>query len=203
MRLPRFRAFAVVFAIGFLAGADDPPKPQRDPQSNVEPRSSPGAGQKFLQKFVGDWDVVKTLHIRPDQPLKMTGECRQTMVHDGRFLKSEFVFTRNGVKSTGLGMIGFEAETGTFTSVWTDSRTTKMSLRQSQEPFNGEEIVLHDRWLSENSKGKYRSRTVTRLEDNGRKIVHRAYVTMPDGKERLFMELLMTPKAAARQPAGN
>jgi hypothetical protein len=185
--------------LGCLLGADDPPQAKKDPQSSVEPRSNPGIGQKFLEKFVGDWDVVKTLHIRPDNPICMTGECRQTMMHDGRFLRSEFAFVRNGKKSTGLGIIGFEAETGKFTSVWTDGRSTRMSLRQSQNPFNGKEIVLYGKSLSDEGKPALRSRTVTRLEENDKRIVHRAYVTAQDGKERLFMELLMTPKMKAPQ----
>jgi hypothetical protein len=172
-------------------------KPQ-DPQSKFEPRSNPGMGQEFLQKFVGDWDVVKLLHPRSGGSVRMTGECRQTMVHEGRFLKSEFVFEQNDSKTTGLGLIGFEPETGFFTSVWTDSRSTRMSLRQSKDPFDGKEIVLYGRSLNEDSTvPPRRSRTVTRLEDDGHKIIHHAYVTAADGKEHLFMELLMTRKNKA------
>ena len=69
------------------------------------------------------------------------------MIHDGRFLQSEFVFEQDGKKSTGLGLVGFDATTGQFTTVWTDSRSTRMSLRQSQQPFSGKEIVLQSRSL--------------------------------------------------------
>jgi hypothetical protein len=124
------------------------------------------------------------------------------MIHEGRFLKSDFVFHHNGTTTTGLGVIGFEAEPGRFTSVWTDSRSTRMSLRQSQDPFDGKEIVLYGRSLNEDGKGLRRSRTVTRLEEEGHKIVHRAYVTSADGKEQLFMELLMTRKEKATRPGG-
>jgi hypothetical protein len=65
------------------------------------------------------------------------------MIHDGRFLQSEFVFEQNGQKTSGLGLVGFDPESGQFTTVWTDSRSTRMSLRQSEEPFNGKEIILH------------------------------------------------------------
>ena len=37
---------------------------RKDPQSSFEPRSGPGAGQKYLESFVGDWDVVKIFHPR-------------------------------------------------------------------------------------------------------------------------------------------
>ena len=50
----------MVLVAAVLAG-DDPPKKDKskdkDPQASFEPRSKPGAGQKFLEKFVGDWDV--------------------------------------------------------------------------------------------------------------------------------------------------
>ncbi len=172
---------------------------RKDPQSTYEPRSGPGAGQRFLEKFAGDWDVVKTFHPRTGNAVRVEGECRQTMIHDGRFLRSEFVFRQGGMETTGLGLIGFETETGKFTSVWTDSRSTRMSLRQSRDPFRGEEIVLYSRSLNEDGKAPRRSRTVTRLADDGRKIVHRQYTAGPDGKERLVMELVLT-KAKTRTP---
>ena len=80
------------------------------------------------------------------------------MVHDGRFLQSEFVFHGDKSKTTGTGLIGFEADSGKFTSVWTDSRSTRMSLRQSQDKFDAEEIVLFSASLSSGAEGK-RSRT--------------------------------------------
>jgi Protein of unknown function (DUF1579) len=200
MPLPKLRVLFVLLALGSLAGAAEPPAEKKDPQSTYEPRSKPGAGQKFLEKFAGDWDVVKTFYPRTEDPVRAEGECRQTMMHEGRFLRSEFVFKQGEGKTTGLGIIGFEAETGTFTSVWTDSRSTRMSLRQSQDKFNGEEIVLFSQSLGDAGKDARRTRTVTHLEEDGRKIVHRQYAAGQDGKDRLMMELVMTRKAEAPPP---
>jgi hypothetical protein len=197
--LPNLSLLAVLLAVGPLAAADDPPKKQ-DPQNTFEPRSGPGAGQKFLEKFVGDWDVVKTFYPRAGDPARQTGTCRQTMIHGGRFLQSEFVFGQGEGKTTGLGLIGFEAQSGLFTSVWTDSRATRMSFRQSRDKFTGEEIVLFSKSLAEGGREARPTRTVTRLEDEGRRIVHRQYTAGPDGQERLMMELLLTRKAPAAAP---
>src|SRR5262249_27980801 len=150
--------------------------------------------QKFLEKFVGDFDVVKTISVQTGKSVESKGECKQTMTHEGRFLLSEFTFQQAAVKSTGTGMIGFEPETGLFTSVWVDSRQTKMSLRKSKARFNGEEIVLFRKSLKEGDKERL-SRTVTRLEEGGRRITHRQYNIAADGSERLFMELVLTRKA--------
>jgi len=198
MRRPPLRMLALPLALGLIAGADEPGQARpKDPQSAFEPRSDVGEGQKFLARFVGDWDVVKTFHPREGEPARTRGECRQSMVHEGRFLKSEFVFSAGPTRTTGTGLIGFEAESGTFTSVWTDSRSTRMSFRQGRDKFDGREIVLHGRSLDAEPKEMRRSRTVTRLEEDGRRIVHRQYNAGPDGTERLLMELVLTRKAEA------
>jgi hypothetical protein len=118
------------------------------------------------------------------------------MIHDGRFLQSEFVFDQGGRKTTGLGLTGFDPSTGRFTTVWTDSRQTRMSMRQSRDPFDGKQIVLFSKSLDDDGKGKGPppSRTTSRLDEGGRKIVHRQFTSSADGSERVIMELEMTRK---------
>src|SRR5579884_2512393 len=130
MRRQQLPGLIVMTGAWCMLGAGLSAQAPKDPQAAFEPRSNPGAGQKFLEKMVGDWDVVKTFYPRAGAPFRMTGSCRQTMIHGGRFLQSEFVFEANGTKTTGLGLVGFEADSGKFTSVWTDSRATRMSFRQ-------------------------------------------------------------------------
>jgi len=167
--------------------------PAGDPQSAYEPRSEPGEGQQLLQRMVGDFDVVKTFHGRDGKTSVTNGECRQTMIHDGRFLESKFEFQGPQGKSSGLGLVGFDPRSGQFTSVWTDSRSTRVSLRQSESPATADELVLHSRSLEPTTDARH-SRTVTRVEDGGRRIVHRQYSAGSDGGGRLVMELLLTRK---------
>src|SRR5436190_22216737 len=84
---------------------------RRDPQSAIEPRSAPGRGQEFLKQMAGEWTVVKTFHSRSGTPNVTRGECRQSLIHDGRFLQSDFVFEGDAGRTTGMGIIGFEADT--------------------------------------------------------------------------------------------
>ena len=166
-----------------------------DPQSALEPRSEPGEGQKLLEKMAGDWKVVKKFYPRTGEPSVVNGECKQRMTQAGRFLVSDFIFHDPGGDSTGTGTIGFDSATGQFTSFWVDSRSTRISLRQSKGTFNGNEIVLFSKPLAEEGPGARESRTVSHLEDNGRTLIHRQYGPLPDGSgERLVMELLMTRK---------
>ena len=122
------------------------------------------------------------------------------MIHDGRFLQSEFTFEQGGRKTTGLGIIGFEPESGVFTSFWTDSRQTRMSVRQSRDRFDGKQIIiLYSRSLEPDGKESRRSKTVSQLEDGDRKLTHRQYALGADGQERLFMELTMTRRAVTSE----
>ena len=90
-----------VIAVLLVAAHGHCQQKDKDPQSSFEPRSNPGPGQKFLEKFVGNWEVIKIFHPRAGDPVRTTGECRQTMIHGGRFLQSEFVFSKGESKSTG------------------------------------------------------------------------------------------------------
>lgn len=67
-----------------------------------------------------------------------------------------------------------------------------MSVRQSRDRFDGVQIVLYSRSLDADEKDARRSKTVSRLEDDGRKLIHRQYNLGPGGEERLVMELIMT-----------
>lgn len=190
-----------------LLGAGAPPQEPKamDPQNAFEPRSAPGAGQEFLKRFVGEWDVVKSFHPRGGGVARSTGTCTQSMRQDGRFLQSDFTFKQEGGGSTtGQGLIGFDAATGLFTSVWIDSRSTRMSMRRSRAGFDGKQIELFAASLDAESgnpgqgqgQGPPRTKTITRIENDGKTITHRQYVTSPDGAERLMMELQMTRRSA-------
>lgn len=168
--------------------------PAHDPQSTYEPRSEPGEGQKLLQRMVGDFDVDKRFHGRDGGVASSHGECHQTMIQDGRFLESRFVFQGDQGTSTGLGLIGYDSKTGQFTSVWIDSRSTRMSMRQSETPATTDELVLHSKSLDPSPTARH-TRTVTKVEAGGARILHRQYSPNPDGSERLVMELVLTRKA--------
>jgi Protein of unknown function (DUF1579) len=190
----------IVAAYGLSGRATAQDNKQKTALERFEPRSQPGSGQKFLDKFIGEWDVVKTFYPQSGAPVKMEGRCSQTMVQSGRFLQSVFTFRIGGNATTGMGLIGYEPETGLFTSVWIDSRQTRMSLRQSKDKFSGERIVLYSKSLGQDQKGTRLSRTETWLEDAGRTIVHRQYnlFQTPGSSERLVMELIMNRKGTSR-----
>lgn len=196
-------AFAAALAFAGIAQAQQPAPaapttPGKDVQARFEPPSGPGAGQEFLKKFEGDWTVERIFYPPSGgSPARATGEATQKMVQDGRFLESDFTFhTPDGKTSTGTGISGFDPKTGLFTTFWYDSRSTHFSIRQSREPFDGKQIVLYSVSLSGSHGQEHASRTVSFLEDGGKKLVHRQYNADANGGEKVLMELILTKKGA-------
>ncbi len=164
-------------------------------QNAYEPKTTPGAGQVLLAQFVGDWDVQKTFFPTKGDPVRTRGECRQTMIQNGHFLESDFTFfDKDGGKSTGTGISGFDSKTNRFTTVWYDSRQTTMSIRQSDGTFDGKNIALYATPLDPDRPGRH---TVARahLEENGRVLVHRHFLIDDSGSERMMIELRLTRKS--------
>lgn len=159
-----------------------------------EPPSAAGAGQMLLAKFAGDWDMVKTFFPASGTPVITKGTCKQYMIQEGKFLQSDFTFfEKDGSKSTGTGISGFDAKTNRFTTVWYDSEKTTMSIRQSDGTFDGTNIVLLATSLDPDRPGR-KSVARAHLEENGHVLVHRHYSIDDTGKERLVLEWRMTRK---------
>jgi hypothetical protein len=160
--------------------------------NQYEPPNAPGAGQRLLAQFAGDWDIVKTFFPMNGKPIVTKGECKQYMIQDGKFLQSDFTFFNpDGTKSTGTGISGFDSKTNRFTTVWYDSRQTTMSIRQSDGTFDGRNIVLWTTSLDTEHPGR---KTVARahLEEDGRLLFHRHFMIDDKGEERMMIELRMT-----------
>lgn len=163
-------------------------------QQTYEPRNPPGEGQKLLAQMAGKWNVVKTFFPAKGEPIRTMGIAEQKMIMEGRFLQSDFTFTdKDGHKTSGTGISGFDPKTNTFTTVWYDSSQTTMSIRQSDGTFDGKNVVL---WATNLSPDRPGRRTVARahLEDNGHLLVHRHFLVQEDGTERMVIELRMTRK---------
>jgi hypothetical protein len=162
--------------------------------NQYEPPNPPGAGQRLLAQFTGDWDLVRTFFPMNGKPIVTKGTCKQYMIQDGKFLQSDFTFFNpDGTKSTGTGISGFDSKTNRFTTAWYDSRQTTMSIRQSDGTFDGKNIVLWATPLGPDRPGR---KTVARahLEEDGRVLLHRHFTIDDKGEERMMIEFRMTRK---------
>ena len=202
MKTARLGFPALLLTLVSVTGFSQQPAPSSTPAATkppgaapFEPPSGPGVGQAFLKTFEGEWNVEKVFYPPSGAaPSRSGGDCVQKMVQDGRFLESRFTFRQDGTTTTGVGVSGFDSRTGLFTTVWYDSRQTRMSIRQSREPFDGKQIVLYGVSLEPARTPGRESKTISHLEDGGSKLIHRQYSVSGDGKDRLVMELILTRK---------
>jgi hypothetical protein len=159
-----------------------------------EPPNAPGAGQKLLAQFVGEWDVVKSFFPANGKPIVTKGTCSQRMIQGGKFLQSDFTFDNtDGTKSTGTGISGFDSKTNRFTTVWFDSQQTTMSIRQSDGTFDGQNIVLYTTALDPDRPGR-KSIARAHLEEDGKVLIHRHFSVDDKGQERMVIEFRLTKK---------
>jgi hypothetical protein len=159
-----------------------------------EPPTTAGAGQKLLEQITGDFEMTKTFFPAKGEPTVTKGTVKQFMVQGGKFLESDFTFfDPDGSKSTGVGVIGFDAKTNKFTSFWYDSTKTSFSIRQSDGTFDGKTITLWATSLDPDRPG-HKSVARMHLEDDGKVLVHRHYSIDDQGNERLVLEWRMTRK---------
>jgi hypothetical protein len=73
-----------------------------------------------------------------------------------------------------------------------------LSIRRSRDAFDGQQIVLYSGSLEPEGNDACRSKTVSRVEDDGRMLIDRQFGLGPNGEERLMTELVMTRRAPER-----
>jgi hypothetical protein len=69
-----------------------------------------------------------------------------------------------------------------------------MSIRQSKEPFDGNQIIMSSFPIPGGVREERLSRNVTHLLEDGHKILHQQYSINTNNTERLVMELILTRK---------
>ncbi len=124
------RGLVPLLVIAACSAPPPPPGkvPARDAQASHEPTSAPSEGQRLLGRMAGTFTVTKTFHPRDGgAPTVTHGTCEQRLVHGGRFLRSDFTFDSDAGPVTGTGVIGYDGQSGRFTSFWYDARSTRTS----------------------------------------------------------------------------
>lgn len=185
------RGLVPLLVIAACSAPPPPPGkvPARDAQASHEPTSAPSEGQRLLGRMAGTFTVTKTFHPRDGgAPTVTHGTCEQRLVHGGRFLRSDFTFDSDAGPVTGTGVIGYDGQSGRFTSFWYDARSTRTSIRLSEPGFDGTRIVLWSQTLPGDSNPR-RSRTESVLVDGDRVLQHRQWNVAADGTERLVMAM--------------
>ncbi|MCA9272526.1 MAG: DUF1579 domain-containing protein [Phycisphaerales bacterium] len=104
----------------FMAKVSDP-----NMMANYMKAGEPGTAHEFLALFTGEFDTTSRMWMDPAaEPMESTGSCTNTMIMDGRYLKTEYEGNIMGVPFTGFAITGYDNNRKLFTNVWIDSMST-------------------------------------------------------------------------------
>ena len=110
--------------------------------------STPGPNHKQLGLLVGSWNTVTTLSIG-DGPFEvLKGTAQLSMEIDGRFLREETTFVRNGTPVRIIREWGYNADANTYECIFRSSLHTGMVFFRGTGPQDDKMIKLSGGYAS-------------------------------------------------------
>ena len=92
------------------------------------PSFGPPAEMQQVAKFVGTWKFQGEMRMDPTKEwTKSEATCVFSYVAGGAALQMEYTGPMMGMEMKGLGLTGFDRETGKWQSIWTDNLAGRIS----------------------------------------------------------------------------
>lgn len=156
---------------------------------------APNEKHTVLQQFVGDWKYTGTFKMSHDAPAQsMAGTMKNTMVHDGRFLKQIIKGPWMDAEFEGWGFTGYDNVREEYVTTWLDNMATGIMASSGQYDASTKTLNLkgeHSCAMSGAKDRYYRSEWTILDEDHS---VYKSYTLDPDGKEFMSMKIEYTRK---------
>jgi hypothetical protein len=71
--------------------------------------ATPGEGHKYLEQFIGKWDIVMRAWMEPGKPpMESKGTCDARWILDGRFVSEEMAGQMMGMPYKSVYLVGFD-----------------------------------------------------------------------------------------------
>lgn len=157
---------------------------------------APDKNHELLKKYVGDWDVeISTWQDPTAKPQTSKGTMKNTLILDGRYLKSNFEGMMGGMKFQGLEVIGYDLFKKMYTTFWIDSMSTSFMVTAGTLNMAGNVLTETGTSPDPMTDGEtvQKFKNVTTFISDG-KYKFEMFMVMPDGKETKGMELVCTRK---------
>jgi hypothetical protein len=153
--------------------------------------AKPVASHDRLHTFAGKWNVVSKMWMSPGAPpLSAKGTAKGHMILGGRFLQLDTSLS-GPFASDSLTILGFDRRTSDYTMVGYDTMGTYYITAAGKHDVAKNALVLDGSYAQPPHGGMQSYRFVL---DQPRASEHRMrlYFTMPDGKDMLVNEVVMT-----------
>lgn len=186
-----FLSFVLVLSLACLVPAS-PQEESKTDQKMMETwmkYATPGEGHQFLQKMVGEWDIISKMWQQPGQEPTITkGPGKGKMIMGGRYLEMSYQGTMMGMPFEGLEIHAYDNHSREYISIWIDNMGTGIMVNKGtldktgkiltqfaevDDIFTGKKtksktvttLINPDKWLMEmymiDAQGEFRSLEVT------------------------------------------
>src|SRR5690606_33893138 len=159
-----------------------------------EEKNRTGEHHDWVKKYEGNRDATMKMWMDPaGEPLEAKGSQKNTMMFDGRYLKSEFKGEWMGEPFEGFSLMGYNNTEGRFESTWMDSGST--AILYSTGERSGDTLTLKGEMKDCMSEQMVSYRHEMKFESPS-KVVFTGYHTM-GGQEMKAMEITYTKRGAS------
>ncbi|HWB05291.1 MAG TPA: DUF1579 domain-containing protein [Verrucomicrobiales bacterium] len=149
---------------------------------------TPGAPHKFLEGFIGEWEVHTKMWMQPGaDPMESDGTASAKWILGKRFVETTIKSTMMGQPFEGRSISGYDNLKKVYTSFWIDNMGTAMTTTTGKLGDDGKTLTskgkMDDPWSGKmNQEYKF----VDRL---GKDEITSEIYTVADGKETKMMEM--------------
>jgi hypothetical protein len=174
----------------------------QQPQSEEEQKmmkmwmeyATPGENHKYLEYFVGDWEVNVKMWMTPGaEPEVSKGENKAKLILGGRYLESTYKGTMMGMPFEGLSITGYDNFKKEFVTLWLDTAGTGIYQTAGTLDKASKTRTETGLWDDIMTGGKTKVRWVTKVNDDN-SYIFVMYGTDPTGKEFKSGEIVYTRK---------
>jgi hypothetical protein len=100
--------------------------------------ATPGPQHAELMKHVGQWENIIRTRWAPEMPWEETrATSEMTALLGGRYLMEHMNFVMMGQPMEGISIVGFDNQTGEYTSMWADTMTTWWTQTRGRKAADG------------------------------------------------------------------
>jgi hypothetical protein len=143
--------------------------------------ATPGQGHKFLQKFVGQWEVTTKMWQKPGAKPEITqGSAAGKMILGGRYVKLAYKGTVMGMPFEGFGLHAYDNHIKKYLSTWIDNVGTGIMFSTGSVDKSGKILTEHATIDDFMTGKKEKVKSVTTFV-NADKFVMEMYMVSPQG----------------------
>lgn len=167
---------------------------EKDMMAQMMKYANPTKAHDFLKTYVGKWDVEARQYEQPGgQPMVSKGTMTGELLFGGRFAVCHFEGQMMEMPFMGQQLMGYDLFQNKYVGLWIDSMSTAFYHTTGTLDAAGKVMTETGMWPDPMTGGSDKVKIVTTvLAPN--KYTWKMFMTMPDGKEAMRMEIIYTKK---------